>query len=205
MSEQEFIEWSGDEVRAEWVDGEVQEMNAVASDHADLTLFIILLVGGFVAENELGKVWAEPFQVRLPEQRRRRSPDLFYASKDRLHLAKGTEFNGAPDLIVEVLSPDSQTRDRHVKFMEYERAGVKEYWLADPMSRTFDAFTLSPSGRFIPMPLENGKVYSAVLKGLYFRQEWVYLLKFPKPAALIRQMSRNRKKHSPKSRNLRKR
>jgi Uma2 family endonuclease len=196
MSEDEFIEWSGDEVRAEWVDGEVVIMNAVAADHADLTMFIILLVGGFVNENDLGKTWAEPFQVRLPKQRRRRSPDLFYAANERMHLLEKTQFNGSPDLIVEVISPDSKTRDRREKFLEYQNAGVLEYWLADPQSRTFEAYTLGTTGKYELIPLRDGQMHSVVLKGLFFQKEWVWQLKFPKPMALIQQMTRYRKKLS---------
>jgi Uma2 family endonuclease len=194
MSEAQFIAWSGDEVRAEWVDGEVLIMNAVAADHAGLTAFIMLLLGGFVAENDLGSVWGEPFQVRLPKQRRRRSPDVFFARNERLHLLEKTQFNGAPDLIVEVVSPDSQTRDRREKFLEYQSAGVKEYWLADPLSRSFEAYTLDHTGKYELLPLEVGQSPSVTLKGLFFREEWVWQIKYPRPVALIQQMSRNRKK-----------
>jgi Uma2 family endonuclease len=195
MSEAEFIAWSGEEgVRAEWVDGEVEIMNAVVTDHAKLTMFITLLVGGFVSLNGLGDVWAEPFQVRLPKQKRRRSPDLFFATKERLHLLERTQFNGAPDLIVEVISADSQMRDRHEKFDEYEAAGVREYWLPDPLSRSFEAFSRNSKGKFEAIPLINGQVHSIVLKGLYFRQEWVWQLKYPEPVALVQQMTANVKK-----------
>jgi Uma2 family endonuclease len=132
--------------------------------------------------------------VRLPKQRRRRSPDLFFASKSRLHLLEETQFNGAPDLIVEVISPDSQTRDRREKFNEYEAAGVLEYWLPDPVSRTFEAYALGSDGRFEALPLIHGQVHSKVLAGLYFRTEWVWQLKFPEASALAQQMSGKVKK-----------
>jgi Uma2 family endonuclease len=195
MTEAEYINWSGEEgVRSEWVNGEVVIMNAVAGDHADLTVFVILLVGGFVASNDLGKVWTEPFQMRLPNQRRRRSPDLFYASSERLHHFEKTQFNGAPDLVVEIISPDSQNRDRREKFLEYQNAGVKEYWIPDPISRTFDAFALNSAGKYDLIPAENGQIQSRVLTGLFFRTEWVWQLKLPNPVTLVQQMSRNRKK-----------
>ena len=99
MSEAEFIEWSGDEVRAEWVDGEVEFMNAVSSDHADFTTFIILLIGGFADDNELGKLWHDPFQVRLAKQKRRRCPDAFFAFTERLNLSwKARNLTGHPTL-----------------------------------------------------------------------------------------------------------
>lgn len=54
---------------------------------------------------------------------------------------------GAPDLVIEVLSPSTQRHDRFVKFNLYERAGVKEYWIADPQSKTVQAFVLA-DGRY---------------------------------------------------------
>lgn len=196
MSEEEFIAWSGDDVRAEWVDGEVEVMDAVVSNHARLTTFLILIVGNFAAENEPGEVFNEPFQVRLPAQRRRRSPDLFFVSKSRMNLLEEHQYNGAPDLIVEVISTDSQNRDRRVKFLEYELAGVQEYWIADPITRCFDAYSLGSNGKFEAIPLADGKAYSRVLKGLYVRQEWVWQLQFPNPVVVVRQMMREMKKRS---------
>jgi len=197
MSEAEFVKWSGEEgVRAEWVDGEVVFMNAVAGDHADLAVFLVRLVGGFVDENDLGKVWNEPFQVRLPKQRRRRSPDLFFAFADRLSLCEKYQFNGAPDLIVEIISADSKIRDRKVKYAEYQAAGVREYWIVDPLLRRFEAFTLGAAGKYELIPPIDGTTHSIVLPGLFFRTEWVWALTFPKLSGLLKQMSRNRKKRA---------
>lgn len=188
MTEDEFIEWSGDEVRAEWVDGEVVFMNAVSSDHADLAAFILHLLREFVDEQDLGKVWAEPFQVRLAKQRRRRSPDAFFAFHDRLHLLQKTQFNGSPDLIVEIVSADSRVRDRKEKFLEYQAAGVREYWLVDPLARSFIAYTLGPGGKYASIPPVEATVYSVVLPGLFFRVEWTWQLHFPKVSSLMKHM-----------------
>lgn len=69
-----------------------------------------------------------PFLVRLPESFCRcREPDIIFVGKERLHLLKETFFDGATDLIVEIISSESYTRDRVEKYSEYEAAGVKEY------------------------------------------------------------------------------
>ena len=195
MSEAEFIKWSGEEgVRAEWVDGEVVFMNAVSRDHADFAGFVHQMLRQFVDDLDLGKVWYEPYQVRFAKQRRRRLPDIFFACNERLHLSEKSQFNGGPDLIVEIISPDSKIRDRREKFAEYQTAGVREYWLVDPMSRKFEAFTLTSAGRFELIPPSDGATHSIVLPGLFFRTEWVWALKLPKVSALVSQMIRNRKK-----------
>jgi len=198
MSEAEFVKWSGEEgVRAEWVDGEVVFMNAVSLDHADLAGFFYQMLRQFVDDLDLGKVWHEPYQVRFAKQRRRRLPDIFFSSSERLHLSEKSQFNGGPDLIVEIISPDSKIRDRREKFAEYRTAGVREYWLVDPLSRKFEAFTLTSAGKFELIPPAHGVTHSIVLLGLFFRTEWVWALKLPKVSVLVRQMIRNRKKLSP--------
>ncbi len=194
MTEEEFVAWCTEERRAEWVDGEVVLMDAVNTGHGQLVTFLNKLVGGFVEEQYLGDILNEPVVVRLPRQRRRRSPDLFFfthAQRDRL-LAE--HFEGPPTQIVEVVSPDDRRRDTVVKFAEYEAAGVPEYWIADRELRSFVAFGLATDGRYAPLPEVDGTVYSAVLPGLFFRPEWVWQLRFPKPGPLLAVMAAERTK-----------
>lgn len=194
MTEEEFVAWCNDERHAEWADGEVQMMNAVNTGHALLVSFFNQLVGRFVLEHNLGYILNEPAHVRLPRQRRRRSPDLFFFTHAQRDQLRDQHFEGAPSLIVEVLSPDDRRRDTEVKFAEYESAGVPEYWLADREMRSFKAFTLGPDGRYIPLREEDGAVYSKVLVGLFFRPEWVWQLHFPNPIPLLQAMATERAK-----------
>jgi Uma2 family endonuclease len=193
MTEEQFVAWAmANDVRAEWVDGEVDVMNAVDTGDGQLLTFLNALVGGFVTEHDLGEILNEPVLVRLPRQRRQRSPDLFYFSLDRRHLLLPQCFDGAPNLIVEVVSPESRHRDTVTKFAEYEAAGVHEYWLADRPMRSFEAFRLGSGGRYERLPETDGRVYSAVLPGLYFRPDWVWQLRFPKPGPLLQEMAAER-------------
>jgi Uma2 family endonuclease len=194
LTEAEFIEWCDGDTWAEWVDGKVNLLNAVTSGHNDMFVFLVKLIGGFVEAHELGEVMAEPFQIRLPLQSRRRSPDLFYASTGKVHLKEEMQFNGAPDLIIEIVSPGSQTEDRESKFREYESAGVREYWLIDPPMRGFDAYSLGSDFKYARLPVQDGTTFSAVLHGLYFRSEWVWQLKLPKVPPLLQDMSERRSK-----------
>jgi len=63
-------------------------------------------------------------------------PDLLFVSKERAEILTKANLQGAPDLIIEILSPSTRTRDEGLKRQLYERMGVSEYWLADPL---FDA------------------------------------------------------------------
>ncbi len=193
MTEDEFVAWSfATDVRAEWVDGEVILMNAVSTDHGLMFDFLCRLLGGFAEEHDLGSVLPDPVVVRLPRQRRRRSPDLFYYAEAKRGQVRDQHFEGPPDLTIEIVSPESRHRDTVVKFAEYQAAGVPEYWLADRPMRTFEAYTLGADGKYARLPEVDGAVHSAVLSGLFFRPEWVWQLRFPKVAPLLREMAAGR-------------
>jgi len=68
-------------------------------------------------------------------------PDLFWVNPESdTCMAKEGRFYGAPDLVVEILSPSTATRDKTVKFDLYETNGVKEYWIVDPSNEYVDVF-----------------------------------------------------------------
>lgn len=196
MTEAEFVDWcnAGERHRGEWVDGRVEPMHAVDFNHAATFQFLYPLATMFVDKHRLGQVLSEPYQIRLPRQRRRRSPDFFFVAADREHLLQRRQCKGPPDLIVEIVSPESQSRDRRTKFLEYEAGGVREYWLADRPSWSFEGYALGANRRFEPLPVEDGRVYSTVLSGLFFRPDWVWQLRYPAIDAVLKQATRERRR-----------
>lgn len=91
----------------------------------------------FAAESLLGRVFAPPCLVRLTEFDVLQ-PDLCFVAASRLDLVNGRTLEGAPDLVVEILSEvwTARQRDLAMKHRLYERYGVREYWIADPVNRT---------------------------------------------------------------------
>ena len=105
-----------------------------------------------------------------------REPDILYVSREQLGRLTDKRFEGAPDLVVEVVSPGSVTIDRVDKYLEYERAGVREYWIIDPRPRQeqADFFVRGESGRFVSAPLDEDGVYSSMaLPGFRLRLNWL--------------------------------
>ena len=77
-------------------------------------------------------------------------------------------------MAIEVVSPDSVTRDREQKFREYEQGGVREYWLIDPGREQASFFTLETK-KFQPLAVrEDGVVHSRVLEGLWLKVDWLW-------------------------------
>jgi Uma2 family endonuclease len=94
-----------------------------------------------------GVILITPLDVYLDEGNTFQ-PDLVYVHNDNLAIIKEARIEGAPNLVVEILSPSTSTNDKIRKKAQYERFGVQEYWIIDPVHRTVDQFILS-SGKFI--------------------------------------------------------
>jgi Uma2 family endonuclease len=102
-------------------------------------LFAIL--HAHVRAHDLGEVYVAPFDVIL-DPRTVVVPDLVFAVRDRLDIVAERGVEGAPDLLVEVLSPGTARRDRVRKLNAYARHGVRHYWLVDPEAKTVEALEL---------------------------------------------------------------
>lgn len=89
----------------------------------------------------LGLVFTAPFDVVLSEQNVFQ-PDVVVLLKEHLTQYTGQKIVGAPDLLVEVISPSSKLYDRALKHMIYEQAGVPEYWLVDEKRQTIELVAL---------------------------------------------------------------
>lgn len=89
----------------------------------------------------LGKVVAAPVGVVLDEENGLQ-PDLVYVSPERADIIGERGVEGAPDLVVEILSPSTRSRDRGIKMRRYAAGGVSHYWILDPRNRTLEAYRL---------------------------------------------------------------
>jgi Uma2 family endonuclease len=124
----------------------------------------------------LGEVFDASFEVKLWPDGPSREPDALFISRERLPSLTSKRFEGAPDLVIEVISPISVTIDRVDKYLEYERAGVREYWIIDPRPRQeqADFFVRGESGRFVSAPVDEDGVYaSTVIPGFRLRLDWL--------------------------------
>ena len=183
MSEEDFVNWALYRVDAEWVDGEVILMAPGNEDHETIDEWLGRLLGEFVERRDLGKFLRNMF-VRFAKKRSRRVPDLMFISEARRHRIKPTYVDGAPDLIVEIISPDSRNRDRRDKYVEYQAAGVREYWIIDPVLRRVDAYALR--GRKYDAIVPRGDRFtSTVLSGFYLRTDWLFGPRRPKVSQVL--------------------
>src|SRR5687768_6439469 len=133
MSFEEFLEWADEDIRAEWVDGRVELLSPVHEGHESLSGWLYALCRVYVETKGLGRVLGAPFLIHLPTRPSGREPDMIFLRSQNLDRIKGGYMEGPADVLVEVVSPESVARDRETKYSEYEKAGIREYWLLDPM------------------------------------------------------------------------
>lgn len=128
-------------------------------------------LGSFVFDDKLGVVLTAPFEVLMGEIATPVQPDLIFLRAGREPRAGDASFQGAPDLVVEVLSPSNQRYDRKIKLEAYQDAGIQEYWLVDPMARTVVIQALGRNGRYAEFARggEEEMVRSRVLEGFSLR------------------------------------
>ena len=127
--------------RYELLDGELIMVLAPRTAHQRTSRDILIPINTFVAENDLGEVFIAPCDVVLSDTDVVQ-PDLLFVSKERSHIINEDNIRGAPDLVIEILSPSTAQRDRTLKRTLYALHGVPEYWQADTDAKIAMVLTL---------------------------------------------------------------
>ena len=163
------MEFSEEEERAyifELIAGEIVTKAYPTATHQTVLFELTLLIGSHVKANKLGKVFFAPFGV-VPEPNTDVQPDLFVVLDANLPKLQEDGFFGAPDLVIEIISPSSIKLDRNTKFKLYERTGVAEYWIVDTKHQSIEVYGRQGSGYdLVSFAVEKGAVESSVLTGL---------------------------------------
>lgn len=142
----DVLSWDEEE-RIEIINGEAFMMAAPSSRHQEISGELFRQLANFLVGKQC-KVYSAPFGVRLFERDGDRleavdtvvEPDISVVC-DRSKIDE-LGCKGAPDLIIEILSPSTRRHDRLVKLNLYQRAGVREYWMVDPDNQSVQVFTL---------------------------------------------------------------
>jgi Uma2 family endonuclease len=143
---EDYLTWKGDQ-RWEVIEGAAYAMSPAPSRrHQDISREIEVQIAEYLKGKEC-KVYYAPFDVRLPEGDENEEQIETVVQPDILVVCDKSKLDdkgclGAPDIVIEILSPDTSTRDKIEKFALYERHGVKEYWIVDPADNTVMVFAL---------------------------------------------------------------
>ena len=138
----EFRLMPDDGKRYELIDGEVFVNPSPSEKHQRVSARLHLSIGSHVEKNKLGRVYYAPFDVVFSEKTALQ-PDLLFVCSARLGIIGPEYVVGAPDLVVEILSPHRPFYDRVTKFEQYASYGVAEYWVIDPVAESVEIYVLA--------------------------------------------------------------
>jgi Uma2 family endonuclease len=184
MAYEDYIAYADEAHIIEWDAGEVITYGPPSYVHQMLVSFLGELLRLFIHHFDLGTRIYAPFEVKLWSGGPSREPDIIFISKENRGTLQPQRFEGAPDLLVEVVSPSSVTEDRVRKFTQYEQAGVHEYWIIDPREhqQQCDFYRLGEDGLYHPGPVEaDGTYRAAALPGFWFDTAWLWQDPLPDP------------------------
>lgn len=126
----DYVLFPEDGLRHEILDGEHYVSPAPSRRHQDVSVNLLRFLLPFVHDRRLGRVYHAPTDVLLSEHDIVQ-PDILFVSSARSHLLTEANVQGAPDLVVEILSKSTRHRDEGLKRERYDRLGVGELWIFD--------------------------------------------------------------------------
>ncbi|MDP9372091.1 MAG: Uma2 family endonuclease [Chloroflexota bacterium] len=192
MTYEEFQAWEDEGRHGEWVDGEVIVFMPPTDRHQALAFWLGRLLAFFADLFDLGEVRVAPLEMRARPGGPAREPDVLFVAREHLDRLTPARLVGPADLVIEVVSPDSVTRDRVDKLAEYQEAGVREYWIVDSGSgqERADFYQLGADGKYRAVPPDaDGYYRSAALPGFRLRHDWLRQNPLPKPLTLMKEIA----------------
>ena len=160
---EEYLSW-GEDVRAEIIDGKLFMMAPPTLTHQGVLVALASQLYDFL-KGKPCKVFPAPVGVRLVETEDTvLEPDIIVVC-DPEKLSGQKICNGAPDLVVEILSPSTAKMDTLIKFQKYQKSGVPEYWILDPESKTLHVNLLHDGAYKVQVYTQTDNVPVQVLEG----------------------------------------
>ena len=160
--------------RYQLIEGELIVTPSATFSHQDIVYELAGLLRAFLRKHRLGEAVGAPMDVFLDNDNAFQ-PDVLFIRTERLNIIKRGRVYGAPDIVMEVLSPSNAYYDLNEKKSVYERNGVREYWIVDSVDKSIDilanresGFELIFAGRYV------GEATSEVLPGFSVSLEHLF-------------------------------
>jgi Uma2 family endonuclease len=153
-----------DDMKVEFINGEIVVHSPVKKEHTDVTGALYQLLRPFVLIAKLG--WVGYEKVMSAFTRNDYEPDVvFFGNEKSDNFQTGQWKYPVPDFVVEVLSEGTEHRDRGIKFKDFESHGVLEYWIIDPVNETVEQYFLQDGKFKLHLKIDQGMIKSRVIKG----------------------------------------
>jgi Uma2 family endonuclease len=164
----------------EWVKGVLIPMVPVSLRHDTIVGYLRELLRTYFSLKPIGRVVGQPFVMQLDVTESRREPDLQVILTTNPGQLTDTAMVGPADICIEVVSPESVARDHGEKFAEYEKAGVREYWIVDPIRESCRFNRLNEMGVYSTIIPDKEDIYQTpLLPGLQLHIPTLWLDELP--------------------------
>ena len=145
LTYEDCLQFSDDGKRHEIIEGNHYVTPVPKTKHQRISSNLTMALGTFIKKHALGEVLTAPYDVILSDENVVQ-PDLLFVSTARAAIVTEDNIQGAPDLVVEILSESSRKKDEVTKRKLFERFGVQEYWIVDPELEIVKIFKLTQHG-----------------------------------------------------------
>ena len=161
--------------RFELIEGEVYMTPSPNTKHQRAVGRLFRALADHVEAHDLGEMFLGPYDIVFSKWTAL-EPDLLFIRKERSGIVTAANVQGAPDLVIEILSPSNKAYDRKTKVREYEKAGVAEVWYLDPEEKTAEVLNLGSNRRYeVTAELSGSEaIRSAVFPGLSLTLDEVF-------------------------------
>lgn len=173
----DYLQWKFEE-RLELFRGKIFKLSAPNTRHQAISRNLFVPIATYLNDKKC-QTFSAPFDVRLPVKNRKKDnevttvvqPDICIVCDETKIDTRGC--CGAPDLVVEILSPGNSHKEVNLKYELYEEAGVKEYWIIYPEEESLAVFVLNENNRYDGAKLYAGKelIYSKAVPVLSLKQK----------------------------------
>jgi len=170
----------------ELVDGVLVERMVAFLDHQDLEGWLLSVLRAYVRARSLGAVLSSRTAVKV-DRYRARLPDILYVRRERLDLVRQDAVYGAPDLIVEIVSPNDRPSDIASLESDYRRLGVPEIWFVDQRLQVVRVVT-GTGEDYVARELTEGALRPAGVPGFEIEIAWLFRQPLPNEYAILRSL-----------------
>jgi Uma2 family endonuclease len=155
-----------DGIRKEILEGELFMTPAPSIKHQIVSQQLFVILYNYIKKNGFGKIFYAPCDIVFSDINIVQ-PDLIFISKKNYEILTDLNIKGAPDLLIEILSPSTKENDRIFKKQIYEKFGVKEYWIVDPENESVEIWILKNHKYLLELKVGKSQtIKSQILKGL---------------------------------------
>jgi Uma2 family endonuclease len=183
---EDFCALIREDQKADLIDGVIYMASPANTDANDLFCWLLTIMNVYAEEKRLGHFFGSRVACRLDDHNAP-EPDILFVREehsDRIHRG-GVE--GAPDLVIEIVSPDSVERDYEKKRKQYQRFKVPEYWIIDEKEKSVLLLRRNRHGRYQEIPPRRGIFRSEGLTGFWLDPSWLWPPRPPR-LAIIQQL-----------------